>query len=279
MPISGTPAWSRVRGNHAETVERVLLWRPPEIVAALAIAEAARDKSRALALAKEYIGREPTALMKTVLDGELPHAEEWIIPLAAAFLAHHKRRLNTRALADKSKEDVAKVSASFRLQGSHRFALDALRRGGDPEQGQAQSREQMLAHFIRAEQAADPAATTEEIRRRTGKAVRDGGGRETVVPPGPKASAKLAVPYEGDEEHELAAFVDRENARQEVEALRRDAARASLSRSERESFGLIVEGHGIPDVARLRCRSETQIRQEKFRALNKIREYRRATGL
>lgn len=262
VPVSGPAAWDRLREQ---------LRPSPEIEAALAIARTPRNRSRAFALMAAYVGREPTAMMKTVLAQELPDADKWTIPLAAAFLAHHKRRLDTRALAEKSKEDVAKMRAGFKVHGGHAFALDALRRGGDPDQGQAQSRDEILTHFVRVERAEDPAATWEEIRRRAGNRVRRQSRRETVVPPGPKTAAKLAASLDGDEARELAAFVERES-------LRGDAAQASLSESERETFLLLLDGLTVTEAAHRRDRSRSQISEEKSRALDKIREHRQAAG-
>jgi len=221
------------------------------------------------AFGKMLLGCEPDALLVAALGGSLGDR-----PLSDLRVIRdsHRKRLSIKALASKSKEEVAKVSSGIKLSKSHRFALDGLRQG-DP----GQSRDEMLAHFIRVARVEDSTAPIEEIRRRVGNAVRREARTETVVPPGARAASKLTAHLDG-EEPELARFIEHENARQEAERLRRDAAQASLSKGERETFALILDGHGISETAHIRGRSESQIRQEKLRGLRKIEEFRRAAG-
>ena len=225
---------------------------------------------------REFVGAEPDAFLKTILLTELlpNYPDDVPFYLFCWHLRSHAARISGKEQAQALPDQAAATRSNFRLQGSHKFALDVLRNGGAGER--PPTREETLRQRISAAIVEHPHEAPADLRTHVGNSIRREARNEMPAAFGSRMKAKLKG-HDGEAE-ELVAFISAESARQDIERLRKDADSVSMSKSEKETFDLLLEGHRIVDIAQMRNRTREQISQEKYRIRKKIVRYRRVAG-
>jgi DNA-binding CsgD family transcriptional regulator len=195
----------------------------------------------------------------------LKRPEMLIVPELGRLLDEHRQRLRRRQEATRVREETATIRRGIRMYDSLDAALDVLAATGERREKEKALLERIPAVTYIKKAISPP---NSNIAGRVACAVRREGLERRDHP-----NLPLELKHEPrDDFLELVSFLERED-------LRRDASQAGLSAQERETFDLLLDGYDNTTISVLLDRSATQVRQEKHRALKKIKAHRRAAGL